>query len=425
MGTLFLRNGSVFRNGRIRKEDILINDGIIVAFNDDARHRLSNEKEVKILDLDGLLVSHGFIDLHVHLREPGGESKETILTGTKAAARGGFTSVFAMPNTTPSFDSVEVIQDFFSRCAKDAAVKVHPIASLSMGRKGKQVVDYQALKELGINHFSDDGDPLSDEIIKEAMDLLKSTGGVLINHLEDKSITQGGMFADRIPAESEYLMLERDLKMVSETGCAYHAAHLSCIESVELIKKAKQKGLPVTAEVTPHHLVLTIDDIGFPKGNFQMKPPLRTKNDQVALINGLKTGVIDAIATDHAPHGEEKKKEFSSNSPFGITGLETAFPILYTKLVLSGKLTLVQLLESLTDKPAQIGRINGELKVGEPADLVVIDLKSERTVKEEDFLSKGKNSPFIGLTLTGWPLLTLVNGEVKYDEGVDTRIWSN
>ncbi|NLY52076.1 MAG: dihydroorotase [Firmicutes bacterium] len=418
MNNWYLHDGLVFRGGRLKKEDILILHGRIAAFGSEAATmRRQSSVPVKDYDAGSYVVSHGFIDLHVHLREPGFESKETIESGTKAAAAGGFTTVYAMPNTEPPLDSVERLFELRERIKQSAFVRVEPIAAVTKNRAGREINDLAHLVRHGVSLFSDDGDPVESDIIKNVMEELAPLNGVLINHLEEKSLLRSGLFCDSIPPESEYLMLERDLKLVAQTNCRYHAAHLSCAKSVELIGKAKQEGLPVTAEVTPHHLTLTKDDIAFPEGNYQMKPPLRTETDRLALIEGLRTGVIDAVATDHAPHGREKDGGIYSNSPFGVTGLETAFPVLYSNLVLTGQLELERLLAALTTGPAKLVGQSGELKVGEAGDIVVLDLECRRTVEADSFYSKGTNSPYIGQKLQGWPVLTLVNGVEKYSAG--------
>jgi dihydroorotase len=411
----YLPNGLIYKNGSLLQQALLIIDGKISAFGvqADKGYRIVAD-EVQVFDAKDCVISRGFIDLHVHLREPGGETKETIATGSKAAARGGFTSVYAMPNTNPALDSLELLHSF-QKLTEKASVRVHPVACLSKQRQGEEVVDYESLAKAGVKLFSDDGDAATEEIIVESMTELAKSNSVFINHLEDKSMTEGGQFHDDIPPESEYLMLARDLKIVAQTGCHYHAAHLSCAQSVELIRQAKSNGLPVTAEVTPHHLLLTYEDIKGPIGNYMMKPPLRTSLDRNALIDGLADGTIDCIATDHAPHGNEKDGELSPQSPFGVTGLETAFAALYTGLVLTRRLSLLRLLEALTVSPAKICNEQEHLAIGEPADIVVINLKKQDAIKKDEFFSKGTNSPFINQKFTGWPVLTLVAGEERYN----------
>jgi len=415
MNNWYLHDGLVFRGGRLKKEDILILHGRIAAFGSEAATmRRQSSVPVKDYDAGSYVVSHGFIDLHVHLREPGFESKETIESGTKAAAAGGFTTVYAMPNTKPPLDSVPRLFRLKERVKQSAWVRVEPVAAVTKDRAGREINDLAGLVHHGVMQFSDDGDPVDSGIIREVMEQLASLNGVLVNHLEEKSLVGSGLFWDGIPPESEYVMLERDLELVAQTNCRYHAAHLSCAQSVELIASAKEQGLPVTAEVTPHHLTLTKDDIAFPQGNYQMKPPLRTEIDRLALIEGLRTGTIDAVATDHAPHGREKDSGVYHDSPFGVTGLETAFPVLYSDLVLAGHLSLERLLAALTTGPGKVAEQQAELEIGGAGDIVVLDVHCQRTVAVDGFYSKGTNSPFIGQMLTGWPILTLVNGVEKY-----------
>lgn len=415
MDSWYLHDGIVFRSGKFQQEDVLIVNGKIAAFGLEAqRLRRQTSAPVRDYNAEGMVISHGFVDLHVHLREPGFTSKETIASGTMAAAAGGFTTVCAMPNTKPPLDTLNRLADLERRIKQYAQVKVVPIAAATRNRAGKVLNEYRDFVQHGISLFSDDGDPVETEVIAAVMKELAAVGGVLINHLEDKSLVKPGFFADAIPPESEYRMLERDLELVAKYQCRYHAAHLSCAQSVRLIAEAKAAGLPVTAEVTPHHLTLTIDDIAEPYGHYQMNPPLRTDADREALIEGLRTGIIDAVATDHAPHGREKEQGLYSDSPFGVTGLETAFPLLYSKLVLAGRLKLERLLAALTLGPGMVLGHNCDLAVGEAADLVALDLNQIRTVSADQFFSKGTNSPFIGQELRGWPVLTLVNGEEKY-----------
>ena len=418
MANWYLHSGLVFRNHRIKHESVLILGGLVVAFGDAADEcRRLFSGPIQDFDAQGQLISRGFIDLHVHLREPGFESKETILSGTQAAVAGGFTTVCPMPNTNPVLDSLEVLDDLNRRIRETACCKVLPIAALTQGRKGQRTVDYESFSRKGILLFSDDGDPLEENSAEEVFLRVKEAGGIVINHLEDKTLVGEGFFCEHISPESEYLMLERDLELVRKTNCRYHVAHVSAWQTVERIAKAKEEGLPVTAEVTPHHLTLTHGDIKEPQGHFQMKPPLRTEKDRLALVEGLKTGIIDMIATDHASHGTEKEEGLYDGSPFGVTGLETAFPVLYTELVLPGQLKLEQLLHRLTVAPASVLGVEAELKVGVAADIVILDLAKEKVVEKDQFKSKGTNSPYIGMTLKGWPSLTLVDGCSVYDNG--------
>ncbi len=415
MGNWYLPNGVVYRNVGLRQENVLIIAGRVAAFGPEAdRLRAEFSGQIGVFDAQGCLISRGFIDLHTHLREPGFTDKETIASGTAAAAAGGFTSICPMPNTEPPLDSLESLDALQALIEARAVVKVHPIAALTLGRRGKTPVDYESFVKRGIRLFSDDGDPLPDSIAEEVFVKVQRAGGVLINHLEDKSLVGEGFFYEQIPPESEYTMLQRDLRLAAKTNCLYHAAHLSCRQSVDLLARAKQEGALVSAEVTPHHLTLTHANIQEPRGHFQMKPPLRGQADRRALVAGLSKGIIDVVATDHAPHGNEKEGGLRSGSPFGVTGLETAFPVLYTNLVLTGLLSLERLLESLTGGPAHFLGLEQDLAVGGAADVAVLDLKHPRPVLKERFKSKGTNSPFLGQALKGWPRLTLVDGKARH-----------
>lgn len=417
MANWYLHNGLVYRNEKITQESVLILGGMVVAFGVEAdQTRPLFQGRIRDYDVQGQLICAGFIDLHTHLREPGFETKETIASGTQAAVAGGFTTVCPMPNTNPVLDSLQALGDLKRRIGEDAYCKVLPIAALTRARQGQEIIDYRGFKDRGICLFSDDGDPLNENIAEQVFLGVREVDGVVINHLEDKTLVGEGFFYEQIPPESEYLMLERDLEFVRKTGCRYHVAHVSAWQTVELIEQAKKEYLPVTAEVTPHHLTLSYERIGEPKGNFQMKPPLRSEKDRLALVEALREGILDLVATDHAPHGQEKETGLFAGSPFGVTALETAFPVLYTDLVLQGYLSLERLLQSLTIGPASILRVTSGLKIGAAADLVVLNLAKEKLVSLEQFKSKGTNSPYLGRTLQGWPSLTLVNGVARYDE---------
>lgn len=415
MANWYLHDGTVYYSNRIVHTNILILGGMVVALGDAADEaRQLFDGPIRDYDAGGQLISPGFIDLHTHLREPGFEGKESIQSGTEAAVAGGFTTVCPMPNTNPSLDSLDVLDDLNRRIARDACCNVRPIAALTEGRRGKKIVDYASFQTRGVRLFSDDGDPLEDSIAEQVFLSVGQIDGVVVNHLEDKALVGEGFFCEHIPPESEYLMLQRDLEYVRKTRCRYHVAHVSAWQTVELLAHAKAEGLPVTAEVTPHHLTLTRDDVKEPWGHFQMKPPLRTTKDRQALVDALKSGVIDIVATDHAPHGREKQDGLIEGSPFGVTGLETTFAALYTKLVLTGDLPLERLLYCLTAAPGFLLGVEAELTIGSSADLVVLDLGLKKEVTRDQFKSKGTNSPYIGETLQGWPRLTLCAGEAVF-----------
>lgn len=382
----------------------------------------------KAVDCKQHLVLPGFIDVHVHLREPGGEHKETIKTGTEAAARGGYTTVCAMPNTNPVPDSSFNLQKLLKKIDQDAVIRVLPYASITEGLNGEKRTDIEELASMGAFAFTDDGVGIqTSDFMLKAMKEARQAGTSIVAHCEDNSIVYGGVVHDGavssrlnmpgIPSISESVQIARDVLLAEEAGCHYHVCHVSTKESVRVIRDAKRAGINVTAEVTPHHLLLDEDEIKEDDANFKMNPPLRSKEDQKALLDGLLDGTIDLIATDHAPHAEEEKEKGIIESPFGIVGLETAFPLLYTHLVENGPMTLHQLAERLTKKPADIFDLPyGKLEENRIADLTVVDLEKVRTVDKHEFASKGKNTPFDHWELKGFPVLTIAEGKLVYKE---------
>ena len=418
-----IKNGQVFVDGMFVRQDLLIEKGQIVQMG---FHLCETDAEV--IDVDGKYVMPGFIDVHVHLREPGLTHKETIATGSLAAARGGWTQIAAMPNTRPVPDSEETMQLVQNIIQKDAVVKVHPYAAISLRQLGDELVDFEALSKMGAFAFTDDGVGVqSAGKMYEAMQRCAKLGQVIVAHCEDnsllyKGVVHQGKYAKRqglpdILSISESVQIARDVLLSEATGCRYHVCHISTKESVRVVRDAKRAGISVTAEVTPHHLLLCEDDIVSQDTNYKMNPPLRAREDLEALIEGLLDGTIDCIATDHAPHTEEEKASGLLTCPFGIVGSETAFPLLYTKLVQTGVFSLKQLVEWLTIKPAQLFNLTGgRIQVGAYADLTVIDLEKEMPIDKEKFLSKGKNTPFHGEVCKGWPIMTLVNGKIVWRE---------
>jgi len=368
------------------------------------------------------------VDLHVHLREPGGEHKETIETGSNAAARGGFTTIAAMPNTRPVPDTVESVQALFKRIEQTASVRVLPYASITERQVGKDLVDMKALAQLGVFAFTDDGVGVqSADMMYQAMKEAASVGKAIVAHCEDNTLIHGGCMHEGaksaelnlpgIPAICESVQIARDVLLAEAAECHYHVCHVSTKESVRVIRDAKKAGIRVTAEVTPHHLLLNEQDIKEADPMYKMNPPLRSIEDQKALLEGLEDGTIDFIATDHAPHSLEEKAEGMKLAPFGIVGLETAFTLLHTRFVKTERWSLAQLIDWITIKPAQtFGLESGRLEVGQKADLVLLNLDLEKTIQAEEFLSKGKNTPFIGAKTIGWPVMTWVNGEVIWKE---------
>lgn len=382
----------------------------------------------KVIDGKGFYLAPGFVDVHVHLREPGGEHKETIETGSAAAARGGFTTICSMPNTRPVPDTVENVKNLISRIEQTSCVRVLPYASITERQLGKKLVDMEALNELGVFAFTDDGVGVqSADMMYQAMKRAAGIGKAIVAHCEDNTLIHGGCMHDGdkakelglpgIPSICESVQIARDVLLAEAAGCHYHVCHVSTKESVRVIRDAKKAGIRVTAEVTPHHLLLNERDIIKNDSMYKMNPPLRSLEDQKALLEGLEDGTIDFIATDHAPHSLEEKAEGMQLAPFGIVGLETAFPLLYTRFVKTERWTLNQLIDWLTVKPSEtFGLKAGVLQAGQPADLVLLDLAKEKNIKTEEFLSKGKNTPFNGLKTMGWPVMTIVNGKVAWKE---------
>ena len=359
----------------------------------------------------------GFTDVHVHMREPGFSYKETIRTGTAAAARGGYTTVLAMPNLNPVPDSVEHLRAEQEIIDRDALITVIPYASITVGEKGQELVDFQALKDLCAG-FSDDGKGVqSEEMMRAAFESAARLHKIIAAHCEVDSMLHGGYIHDGayakahghrgISSMSEWAEIERNVRLSRETGCAFHACHISTKESVKIIRKAKKEGLNVSCETGPHYLVMDENDLR-EDGWFKMNPPLRGTEDRIALIEGVKDGTIDCIATDHAPHGEEEKSKGLEKSAFGIVGLETAFPLLYTKLVKEGVITLEKLVELLTVSPRK------RFGLKKNGDFTVWKLDEKFTVDPSEFLSMGKAQPFTGMELYGRCMLTVHDGRIVY-----------
>jgi len=383
-----------------------------------------------ILNAEGLIVSPGFIDLHCHLRQPGFEEKETIATGSQAAARGGFTTICCMPNTNPPLDNPEVIYYVKSAAAKEGAVRVLPIGCISRGRRGERLAEMRELASAGVVAFSDDGRPvLNSRLMRQALEFSRASGLPIIDHCEDTTLTEGGTMNEGIlatklglagmPAAAEEIMVARDLALAELTGGHIHIAHVSTEGSVELIRRAKEKGIKVTAEVTPHHLTLTEERVRDYDTSAKVNPPLRTERDTQALLQGLNEGLIDVIATDHAPHTETDKNRGFNLAPFGISGFETALGSLMS-LVHSGQLPLSTLIAKLTSAPASlIGNRYGELGTlnpGAPADVTIFDPAREWVVDPRTFASKGRNTPLAGSKLKGKVILTIAQGKIVYQD---------
>ena len=372
-----------------------------------------------ISKFNNCFVFPAFCDVHVHLREPGFSYKETILTGTKACARGGYTDVFSMPNLNPVPDSVENLKAQLDIINKDAVINIHPYASITIGQKGEELSDFEALKDMCAG-FSDDGRGVqNEEMMREAMIKAKKLGKIIVAHCEDNSLLFGGYIHDGeyarlhghkgICSESEWKPIERDLKLAKEIGCKYHVCHISCKESVELIRRAKADGVDVTCETAPHYLVMNDMDLK-EDGRFKMNPPIRSEADRLALIEGLKDGTIDMIATDHAPHSAEEKSKGLEKSLMGVVGIETAFSVVYTHLVKTGIITLEKLIEVLSINPRK------RFGLPETNDICIFDLDKEYIVNPDEFLSIGKATPFENEKLLGECKLTVCNYKTVYEK---------
>lgn len=424
--SIFIKNGRLlistpagcrWETGNIRLEDSRIAD---------LGPDIPPHPDDEIIDATGKFVAPGLVDPHVHLREPGREDEETIESGTRAAAAGGFTAIACMPNTEPPLDSGAVIQAVQKRARAVSKVRVFPVGCITKGRQGKQLAEMGEMVEAGARGFSDDGSPVADsEIMRRALEYSRPLGVPIISHAEDPRLAAGGVMHEGfmatvlglpgIPAAAESVMVARDVLLAQATKGRLHIAHVSTRESVEIIAAAKAKGVAVTAEVTPHHLLLSDEAVRDFDTNTKVNPPLRSNEHIEALRTALVEGTIDCIATDHAPHSREEKDCDYLQAAFGLTGLETAFPLLFTHLVEPGILDLATLLQRMSLQPAQLlGLADHGLKPGNRADVVVIDPKLEKTFDPEEGYSKSHNTPFAGQTLRGWPVLTVAGGHVVY-----------
>ncbi len=429
MKSLLIKNGRLIdpAQGIDGRFDIAIADGKIAWVGNGA----PPQGDYETIDAAGKIVAPGFIDLHTHLRQPGFENKETIATGTRAAARGGFTTVCAMPNTSPAVDNRTVVDYVKCVASNEAMVRVLPIGCVSKGRKGESLADMGELAEAGVIGFSDDGSSVpTAQLLKQAMEYATALGLPIIEHCEDASLAEGGQINEGIiatrlglagiPNAAEETIVARDIALAKLTGARLHLCHISTKGSVDLIRNAKSDGVKVTAEVTPHHLTLTEDGCLGYDTNAKVNPPLRTQSDIDALVEGLLDGTIDAIATDHAPHTNNDKCCEFAMAPFGISGLETALGSLM-KLVHNQKVPLALIIEKLTAAPVRIigekHGVSGSLKVGSPADVVIFDPDAEWTVDTSKFASKGKNTPLAGEKLKGKVMMTVLRGNIVYQEG--------
>ena len=417
-----LQNAQLLSSGGVfRAADVLLSGGRIVSIGD----RISCPADAVSIDLHKAVLFPGFVDVHVHLREPGFSYKETIRTGTLAAAHGGFAHVAAMPNLDPVPDCAAALAVQRAIIEKDALVHVHPYGAISVGEKGERLADLEGLAP-GVIAFSDDGRGVqSESLMREAMMQCRRLGKILAAHCEDNSLLHGGYIHDGayarahghrgICSESEWGPIARDLRLAEETGCAYHVCHVSTKESVALIRAAKRRGVDVTCETAPHYLTFTDEDLQ-EDGRFKMNPPLRAREDRDALIEGLLDGTIDMLVTDHAPHSREEKGRGLEKSAMGVVGLETSFAASYTALVQTGILPLEKLVDLMHGAPMRRFGCGTELAEGQPADLTAFDLTKTYTVDPETFLTMGRATPFAGCALTGVCKLTMIGGEPVWKE---------
>ena len=400
---MIIKNAMVFRNNVFKTEDYFIN------VPDTARVSFDNSS-------DNIYVFPAFCDVHVHFREPGFSYKETIYSGSRSAARGGYSDVCTMPNLDPVPDCYESIMEQRKIIERDAAVNVHPYASVTVGEKGEKLSDFDALSPLCIA-FSDDGRGVqSEDMMRAAMIKAKSMGKIIAAHCEDNSLLNGGYIHDGeyarlhghrgICSESEWRPIERDIRLAKDTGCAYHVCHISCRESVELIRRAKADGVDITCETAPHYLVMN-DMMLEEDGRFKMNPPIRSEDDRLALIEGIKDGTIDMIATDHAPHSAEEKSRGLEKSLMGVVGLETAFPVLYTCLVKEGIISLERLVELMSVNPRKRFHI-------EDSGICVYDLGKEYAIDPNEFETKGRSTPFSGRKVYGENIMTVIGGKIAW-----------
>lgn len=400
---MIIKNAMVFRNNVFKTEDYFIN------VPDTARVSFDNSS-------DNIYVFPAFCDVHVHFREPGFSYKETIYSGSRSAARGGYSDVCTMPNLDPVPDCYESIMEQRKIIERDAAVNVHPYASVTVGEKGEKLSDFDALSPLCIA-FSDDGRGVqSEDMMRAAMIKAKSLGKIIAAHCEDNSLLNGGYIHDGeyarlhghrgICSESEWRPIERDIRLAKDTGCAYHVCHISCRESVELIRRAKADGVDITCETAPHYLVMN-DMMLEEDGRFKMNPPIRSEDDRLALIEGIKDGTIDMIATDHAPHSAEEKSRGLEKSLMGVVGLETAFPVLYTYLVKEGIISLERLVELMSLSPRKRFHIKD-------SGICVYDLGKEYAIDPNEFETKGRSTPFSGRKVYGENIMTVIGGKIAW-----------
>lgn len=421
---MLLKGANIRRHARSVPADVLIEGGKISAICVSPDSLECDETADIVVDCKGLTLVSGLVDVHVHLREPGAAYKETILSGTRAAAHGGYTAVCAMPNLNPPPDSPEHLEVEAGIIRRDAQVKTLPYGTITRGQRGSgELAPFEELAG-SVAGFSDDGRGVqSAELMRQAMIRVAATGKMIAEHCEVESLLRGGCIHDGeyarkhglrgICSESEWAEVERNLRLSEDTGCPLHICHISTKESVRLIREAKARGADVSCETAPHYLLLCDEDLQ-DDGKYKMNPPLRSAADREALIEGIKDGTIDMIATDHAPHSAEEKSRGLEGSAMGIVGLETAFPVLYSRLVLGGVIGFDGLMRLMSDAPRKRFGLGGGLAVGQPADLTLLDLDRSYVIDPDTFLSKGRSTPFAGWRVQGEAVMTIVDGRIRY-----------
>lgn len=421
--TLLIKNALAYIDKKFKKSDVLIKDGKIHSLG----ISISSDIADRVIDAqDKYFLIPGFVDVHIHLRQPGFSYKETIKSGSAAGARAGYNVLCTMPNLNPAPDCMENLKVQTDIIDKDAVIDVLPFATITKGRKGVgETVDFASMADHVIG-FSDDGTGVqTEELMRSAMEQCAKLGKIISAHCEVNDLLKGGYIHDGVYAklhnhkgicsESEWAQIERDCRLAEETGCQYHVCHISTKESVDIIRKAKARGVRVTCETGPHYLTMCDMDLQ-ENGRFKMNPPLRSAQDRDALIEGVLDGTIDVIATDHAPHSADEKSKGLEKSAMGVVGLETAFAVLNTKLVKTGVITLEKLVEMMSVRPREIfGIAGGEIKVGESADLALIDADKQWVVDPDKFVTMGRSTPFEGWNVQGENLLTILKGEIVYE----------
>jgi dihydroorotase len=417
---LLIKGGTLVTEGESFVADILVADGKIAEIGES----LTVDGHVEVFDAEGCVVTYGLADVHVHLREPGYSAKETITSGTKAAARGGVTTVCSMPNLLPAPDAPETIAVEQKMIDEQAVIEVRPFATISKGRERRELADIESLRPISVG-YSDDGNGIQTEgLMREAMKRIAAVDGIVAAHCEDDSLLHAGYIHDGeyarqhghkgICSESEWGPIKRDVILAKEENCRYHVCHISTKESVEIIREAKSKCEHISCETAPHYMVLCDADLK-EEGRFKMNPPIRSAEDRDALVEGIVDGTIDVVATDHAPHTAEEKSRGLERSAMGVVGLETSFAVIYTKLVKTGVISLEKAVELLAEAPRRIFGLGGRIAEGEAADVAVFDLDTEWTVDPAKFYSKGKATPFEGWQLQGECCLTMVDGKIVYE----------